>query len=458
MADRNNPIGLSPNRVTVDPSLSTQQWIETRPGVFQTRHPRTGQPTGGEFIKQPDGRLVPGSLPAKLGALIDQGIEGGVNMAEGASEGFFGGQMPTDPAGQFGYQVGNFASNNPASMIAKGVIIGPKAAGKMWDHAAAILARRDLLNKTAGGQVFNESGGYFMGPEGLMRRMIPDHVAQESVTKRLTNDMRTSASTGTPIIATLGDIFKEAEAQGHELFKAYPEFKRYRVMYNPKLPENMAGSFNPFTKVIEINPNTPPDKAFKTLLHEVQHGIQISENWQAGGNVDMVLSDTTKTVESRLRSAAKTIKERYTPMQGKYSVDQMMAVSQELQAQKWGAPVSDEQRKIAEYAIKGGILKDSEARSLIRDLAHYGKLHQKVAKDRKEGYSMYRLLQGESEAREVERQIDLGMQSFPGQMYDQFPFDKLNKRGAVLPTGAKVQSMENPFYENNITNNPILGR
>lgn len=95
----------------VDPGMGVSTWMEVRPGVFMTRHPRTGQPYGGEFRKQPDGKLVPASGPAKLGSMIDTGAD----FASGVGRGMFGMDAPesmADAVGE-GYKTGQALSNMP---------------------------------------------------------------------------------------------------------------------------------------------------------------------------------------------------------------------------------------------------------------------------------------------------------------------------------------------------------
>lgn len=84
----------------------------------------------------------------------------------------------------------------------------------------------------------------------------------------------------------LKDVFEH-----EDLYKNYPGIAdtpvTHKTYYNPKTGEvdkDLLGEFNPKTGEIFINSQLDADTAKRTLLHELQHGIQMREGFTAGSN------------------------------------------------------------------------------------------------------------------------------------------------------------------------------
>ena len=83
-------------------------------------------------------------------------------------------------------------------------------------------------------------------------------------------------------------IYLDDYVKDDELFKAYPELKQTRVVFEWK-DGNESGSYSEKENVIRINGNSDID-AESTLVHEIQHSIQRIEGFSTGGNYKSVLN------------------------------------------------------------------------------------------------------------------------------------------------------------------------
>lgn len=71
--------------------------------------------------------------------------------------------------------------------------------------------------------------------------------------------------------------------ENDELFKAYPDLKRVKLVFTDQLPANHGGSYNERDHTIVVNTNYVGDIA-SVLAHEVQHAIQKIEGFAVGGS------------------------------------------------------------------------------------------------------------------------------------------------------------------------------
>lgn len=69
-----------------------------------------------------------------------------------------------------------------------------------------------------------------------------------------------------------------------DLFKAYPDLKKVKVKEISNLDAN--GIYSPNFDCIFINENLPTQKKLKSLIHEVQHAIQVREGFAVGESPD----------------------------------------------------------------------------------------------------------------------------------------------------------------------------
>lgn len=116
--------------------------------------------------------------------------------------------------------------------------------------------------------------GWFQAPDADWKFEIPDSGAK---------------LTPTPDPTTPASVFNSWNPQGYkldhpELIRAYPELKQYRIGTHSR-DENMAEAFHdPTNKYISLASDLPPDEALKSLIHELQHGVQTIEGFNPGAS------------------------------------------------------------------------------------------------------------------------------------------------------------------------------
>lgn len=97
--------------------------------------------------------------------------------------------------------------------------------------------------------------------------------------------------------AELGRNFNIAEASGKsfavsdvldhpQLLNAYPFIKSLSVEFNSYMKPGERGSYDERGGLVSVNANMEPEQQLSTLLHELQHAIQIREDFARGGNSD----------------------------------------------------------------------------------------------------------------------------------------------------------------------------
>ncbi len=82
----------------------------------------------------------------------------------------------------------------------------------------------------------------------------------------------------------LGDLI-----DAPQLFAAYPELADLPTRVGPLLT---AGSINPETRALAVMEGSDRSAILSSLLHEIQHAIQLTEGFDPGGNVGMLLART----------------------------------------------------------------------------------------------------------------------------------------------------------------------
>ncbi len=75
--------------------------------------------------------------------------------------------------------------------------------------------------------------------------------------------------------------------ENDELFKAYPDLKRVKMVFTDQLPTDVGGSYNEREHTIVVNTNYVGD-IDSVLAHEVQHVIQRIEGFAMGGNPETI--------------------------------------------------------------------------------------------------------------------------------------------------------------------------
>lgn len=102
--------------------------------------------------------------------------------------------------------------------------------------------------------------------------------------------------------------------ENDELFKAYPDLKRVKMVFTDQLPVNVGGSYNEREHTIVVNTNYVGDIA-SVLAHEVQHAIQKIEGFARGGNPE--------SMQERFNAAKKEWRARAWADELRYKADEM---------------------------------------------------------------------------------------------------------------------------------------
>lgn len=102
--------------------------------------------------------------------------------------------------------------------------------------------------------------------------------------------------------------------ENDELFKAYPDLKRVKMVFTDQLPINVCGSYNEREHTIVVNTNYVGDIA-SVLAHEVQHAIQQIEGFARGGNPE--------SMQERFNAAKKEWRARAWADELRYKADEM---------------------------------------------------------------------------------------------------------------------------------------
>ena len=149
---------------------------------------------------------------------------------------------------------------------------------------------RDLLERAeqmwASGQDADaiwQATGWEMGTDGKWRYEISDAEAKVSA-----NWVQGEKTLGESMV-DVPNLKLESILHHPKLFAAYPLLKRTRIEYQKSL--DAIASYEPDTRRITFGPEflkLDTEEAIKTLLHEVQHGIQVTESFAQGGSTEMI--------------------------------------------------------------------------------------------------------------------------------------------------------------------------
>lgn len=102
--------------------------------------------------------------------------------------------------------------------------------------------------------------------------------------------------------------------ENDELFKAYPDLKRVKMVFTDQLPVNVGGSYNEHEHTIVVNTNYVGD-IVSVLAHEVQHAIQQIEGFARGGNPE--------SMQERFDAAKEEWRARAWADELRYKADEM---------------------------------------------------------------------------------------------------------------------------------------
>lgn len=193
--------------------------------------------------------------------------------------------------------------------------------------------------------------------------------------------------------------------ENDELFKAYPDLKRVKLVFTDQLPANMGGSYNERDHTIVVNTNYVGDIA-SVLAHEVQHAIQKIEGFARGGNPESMQErfDAAKE-EWRARAWADALRDKADEMGEHYN---QAAVEKALidEYKEMGMD-NDEWMPNKETRMKGFnyFARGYADRSLDEDIKNF-RLNESTRSEFSP-YVEYTKLGGEVESRNVEHRMNM---------------------------------------------------
>ena len=250
---------------------------------------------------------------------------------------------------------------------------------------AKILSREGLLPQRT-----KLITGWELGSDGKWRYEIPDGKFKENI------DISRPSK--------LEDIF-----DAPDLFKAYPEARNIEVEFK-LLPEKEGGNFDPSTKSIIINRSrykNDKQAAELTMLHEIQHWIQVKEIFQGGSSVVQAefkmkkivdyfeklvkkresIYDSARLFYSDNQEVVKEAKELLDFAKSQYDIVKELTFEKGTKEEK--AKATEMIKNLSEYAKRG----IPSAQNLIDELSK---------KNPAEAFNLYYRVAGEVEARNVE--------------------------------------------------------
>lgn len=193
--------------------------------------------------------------------------------------------------------------------------------------------------------------------------------------------------------------------ENDELFKAYPDLKRVKLVFTDQLPANMGGSYNERDHTIVVNTNYVGEIA-SVLAHEVQHAIQKIEGFARGGNPESMQErfDAAKE-EWRARAWADALRDKADEMGEHYN---QAAVEKALidEYKEMGMD-NDEWMPNKETRMKGFnyFARGYADRSLDEDIKNF-RLNESTRSEFSP-YVEYTKLGGEVESRNVEHRMNM---------------------------------------------------
>ncbi len=131
--------------------------------------------------------------------------------------------------------------------------------------------------------------GWHQGPDGKWRFEIADNQAE--LTVELTELEESSQWSVEDTVYRLGDVIDH-----DNLFAAYPDAANIEFVVEDR-PKGQHGSFDMINK-ITVSKNAPDP--LSTILHEVQHWIQLQEDFANGGSSATVLDAIAESVDNKV--------------------------------------------------------------------------------------------------------------------------------------------------------------
>jgi hypothetical protein len=404
-----------------------------------------------QYIGQPFVRSAPGQMAAGFLGVPSQGTS---PDAYKTGEGL--GMLPGLNAPKGAFQVAVKAAANAPEIVdagktGLGLIFGSNALKHGVKASDAITAERLMKNGMTEKELFQQSKGMFQGPDGLWRRMTSDLAYEKPFVDTIRQLERSNNLNGD---FSLGQLYTNKE-----LFEAYPDLSKIKVTFDWNMQSNKHGSYSPSTKTLRLNPNSKPTDMYETLIHEIQHGIQTKEKWQQGGNPFSMLPPNVQRATGHAEAAKAKILDRVTDVSKRHGIprDDIINATRFVALSKAGIDTTPQMKDA--HARLSGIVGADDLKEVIKDYASYGDIQAKTAKHTEAAFGDYKKLQGEAEAREVERQLQSergrpGLNA-PSGKYDNMYFGSLLKRGDTSSQGVDIDWKANPLMINELLNDSI---
>lgn len=284
----------------------------------------------------------------------------------------------------------------------------------MTDKQASNLATAKIMD--AQGELRNDiwyTTGWLRGADEQWRTEFSDRDAKMTLDK---------VAPGGKV--EMNKPYRLGDALSHlPLYRLYPELADYTVSFDPALPPRNA-AFDPANKAILMSGQQPDDVT--TLLHEVQHAIQEIEGFGRGGNPE-------KMDVLNVNAAEKFYK--FSAFRAQTDAQEVAVLKYYRAVQKMHAALVADKNSLAENNPDKTLqLRTDGLRARIEAHTAFGNMLKELgATEKQVRQSMYLLISGEVEARDVEARREynneLRRQVVPGEgeglPYDtQLVFDK----------------------------------
>ena len=159
------------------------------------------------------------------------------------------------------------------------------------------VAREKLRTGRSPEEVYGDTG-VFRSPEGRLMFEIDDsgaRVRTEKLNKGNADFYEIPVSSKTPL--TIGDVLDHPELYGQ-----YPQISGMPVRPVPVGLENMAGGYAPVPREVYLAPQNA-NELKRSLLHEIQHGVQDVEGFARGGFPERFLPPNYATLKAENNTA-----------------------------------------------------------------------------------------------------------------------------------------------------------
>lgn len=107
-------------------------------------------------------------------------------------------------------------------------------------------------------------------------------------------------------LAPIGNKLKDI-VDHPEVFKAYPHLEKLDVVIDPRLKSGQGGISldNKKITISEVDARARNKEGLETLLHEIQHSIQLKQGWQSGNNPQRIIKEMEKAYNRPLTEMEK---------------------------------------------------------------------------------------------------------------------------------------------------------